>query len=112
MYERLLTWMLNPALAIFSMVASCKLPLGSPKRSFFFTSAIPKTPSPEHFHFLLSDLSDCSWIKLPFCILNSSVQNLRRVVIKHRDSLLRDDGACIHPLIDKMHRATRHLRSI
>src|SRR5579872_2493785 len=34
MYERLLTWILKPALAIFSMVASCKLPLGSPKRNF------------------------------------------------------------------------------
>jgi hypothetical protein len=26
--------MLKPALAIFSMVASCKLPLGSPNRNF------------------------------------------------------------------------------
>ena len=36
MYERLLTWILKPAFAIFSMVASCKLPLGNPKRNFFF----------------------------------------------------------------------------
>ena len=28
--------MLNPALAIFSMVASCKLPLGKPNRNFLF----------------------------------------------------------------------------
>src|SRR5271166_6590083 len=32
MYERLLTWMLNPAFAIFSMVASCRLPFGNPNR--------------------------------------------------------------------------------
>src|SRR5262245_55714818 len=34
MYERLLIWMLKPALAIFSMVASCKLPFGRPNFSF------------------------------------------------------------------------------
>ena len=34
MYDRLLTEILNPAFAIFSMVASCKLPFGNPNLNF------------------------------------------------------------------------------
>src|SRR5882724_9985468 len=44
MYERLLTWMLNPAFAIFSIVASCRLPFGSPKRNFGFFFITPPNP--------------------------------------------------------------------
>src|ERR1035437_1777945 len=40
--------MLKPALAIFWMVASCKLPLGNPKRNFFLLAIIllPGPPGP------------------------------------------------------------------
>src|SRR5260221_14588169 len=47
MYERLLTWILNPAFAIFSMVASCKLPFGNPNLNFVL-SVIKKSSQLTH----------------------------------------------------------------
>jgi hypothetical protein len=41
---RLLTWMLNPAFAIFSIVASCRLTFGSPKRNFGLFFITPQNP--------------------------------------------------------------------
>src|SRR5687768_11201780 len=128
--------MLNPALAIFSMVASWRLPLGRPKRNFCFsvivklsngagsnvgrTQAGPpkggttyqnKSGSHAAFaaldaEFVFGDEAEGAGIEFAFGELDAGVEGFGGVAFEDWDGGLGDDGAAVDALVDEVDGAT------
>src|SRR5437588_1544445 len=103
--------MFHPALAIFWMAASCRLPLGRP--NFNFLSLIFPNHAPAlHCDAAFSQSADHFGIEPPFTFLNALVQRRRRVFRQNRDRFLSDDWPAINTLIDEMNGAAGDLHAV
>src|SRR5215831_12722636 len=102
--------MLYPALAIFSMAASCRLPLGNPKRnlslsvieSFTNSSFQPNRLPAFDGDSFFGQRAHAERVKAPLGLLYALVQRRRSILGQDRHRFLRDDRAAVHALIHEM----------